>query len=79
MLGGCSGSKKLTPTEQASGDPAYRKIKDLCEQEALGQCWKQADSSPLYLNEIWQNYKQSKCKKEWVTFCMEKHGYSGKR
>ena len=75
MMGGCSAKKKMSQTSIASEDPEYRRTKDLCEQEAQSHCWEPADSSPLYLNEIWENYKQSKCKKEWISTCMEKHGY----
>ncbi len=75
MVGGCSGKEKISQTAIASEDPEYRRIKDLCEQEAQGRCWEPADSSPLGINEIRENYKQSKCKKEWSSTCMEKHGY----
>ncbi len=75
MVAGCSGKKKMSQTSIASEDPEYRRIKDLCEQEAHGRCWEPADSSPLGINEIKENYKQSKCKKEWISTCMEKHGY----
>ncbi len=75
MVGGCSGKKKISQTSIASEDPEYRRIKDLCEQEAQGRCWEPADSSPLGINEIRENYKQSKCNKEWISTCMEKHGY----
>jgi len=75
MVAGCSGKEKMSQTSYASEDPEYRRIKDLCEQEAQGRCWKPTDSSPLWLNEIWENRKQSKCKKEWISTCMEKHGY----
>ena len=75
MVGGCSGKEKKSQTSIASEDPEYRRIKDLCEQEAQGRCWEPADSSPLGINEIRENYKQSKCKKEWISTCMEKHGY----
>ena len=75
MVAGCSGKEKISQTAIASEDPEYRRINDLCEQEAQGRCWEPADSSPLGINEIRQNYKQSKCKKEWISTCMEKHGY----
>ncbi len=75
MVGGCSGKEKMSATARTSGDYLFRKAKDFCEQEAEGRCWKPADSSPLWLNEIWENYKQSKCKKEWISTCMEKQGY----
>jgi len=75
MVGGCSGTENVSQTSIASEDPDFRRTKDLCEQEALARCWEPADSSPLYLNEIRENRKQSKCKKEWISSCMEKHGY----
>ena len=75
MLGGCSGKKTISQTSIASDDPEFRRIKDLCEQEAQGRCWEPADSSPLWFNEILENRKQSKCKIEWISTCLEKHGY----
>ncbi len=75
MVSGCSGKKEISQTSIASENPEYRRIKDLCEQEAQGRCWEPADSSPIWLNEIRENYKQSKCKKERISTCMEKHGY----
>ena len=75
MAAGCSGTENVSQTSIASEDPDFRRIKDLCEQEALARCWEPADSSPLYLNEIRENRKQAKCKKEWISSCMEKHGY----
>lgn len=75
MVGGCSGKEKISQTAIASEDPDFRRIKDLCEQEALARCWEPVDSSPLWLNEIRENRKQAKCKKEWISSCMEKHGY----
>ena len=75
MLGGCSWKKTISQTSIASEDPEFRRVKDLCEQEAQGRCWEPADSSPLWLNEIWESWKQSKCKKEWISICLEKHGY----
>jgi hypothetical protein len=73
--GGCSGKETISQTAIASEDPQFRRIKDLCEQEAQARCWEPADSSPLYLNELWENHKQSKCKKEWISTCLAKHGY----
>ncbi len=75
MVAGCSGKENISQPSIASEDPEYRRIKDLCEQEAQGRCWEPADSSPLGINEIRENYKQSKCNKEWISTCMEKHGY----
>ncbi len=74
-IGGCSGKETISQTSIASEDPEYRRIKDLCEQEALARCWEPADSSPLYLKEFLEKRKQSKCKEEWISTCMEKHGY----
>jgi len=75
VVGGCSGTENVSQTSIASEDPDFRKAKDLCEQEAHARCWEPIDSSPLYINEIMENRKQSKCKKEWISSCMEKHGY----
>ena len=72
--GGCSGTNDISPTPVASQNLEHRRIKDFCEQEALGRCWTVVDSSPLWLNEIWENLKQSTCKREWIAACMEKHG-----
>ena len=75
MVGGCSGTENVSQTSIASEDPDFRRTKDLCEQEALARCWEPADSSPLYLKEFLEKRKQSKCKEEWISSCMEKYGY----
>ena len=72
MVDGCSGTEEISQTSIASEDPEFRRINDLCEQEAQARCWEPADSSPLYINEILENRKQSKCKKEWISSCFEK-------
>ena len=73
-MGGCSGTNDMWQTSIASENPEYRELKGFCEQEALGRCWTVVDSSPLWLNEIWESFKQSTCKREWISACMEKYG-----
>ena len=75
MVAGCSGTAEITQTSIASEDPEFRRIKDLCEQEAEARCWDPADSSPLHINEILEKRKQSKCREEWISSCFQKHGY----
>ncbi len=79
MAVGCFGKEKISHNSIASEDPDFRKIMDLCEQEAQARCWKPADSSPVYLNEIMEKRRQSKCRKDWISSCMEKHGYELKQ
>ena len=75
MVAGCSGTEKITQATIASEDSEFRKIKDLCDQEAEARCWEPVDSAPLYLSEIWKKRKQSKCKEDWIISCYEKYGY----
>ena len=75
MAAGCSGPAEITQTSVASEDPEFRIIKDRCEQEAAARCWEPADSSPLYINEILEKRKQSKCREEWISSCYANHGY----
>jgi hypothetical protein len=75
MAAGCSGTAGITQTSIASENPEFRGVRDLCEQEAEARCWEPADSSPLYINEILEKRKQSKCREEWIASCYQKHGY----
>ena len=79
LIIGCSSHKGNPSNSRAAQDGHYRYVRSLCEQEAEARCWRPVGPDPLYVNEIKAYFAQSGCMKDWISGCMEKHGYASLR